>query len=557
MKQNLHRKHTADPTAVAGSIAPEKLNPLDVAGKLYNKGQLDKAHQLCLRLLASQPADHKALLLLAMIEGRRGNSAKAIDLAKHAIRLNPTYPDAYINLGIMYRDHHILSLAEKLVAQGLQIDPDHRLGLLILATLQQDKRDWLSAEQTMRRLVQLQPSEPESHYRLGDLLSRQGRHGEAEDAFRAALAINPKLVKAHCGLSRVHPFSPGDPELGAMQKCLADPKLSIKERVLLNFGLGWGHDRIGAFADAFGYLSEANRLQANINPFDEKSHLRYLSRIRAGYGQPDPRPRLSVTALTSVPVFIIGPSRSGKTLYESLLARDKRVLPLGEGKEFLMAMDEVIERHHLQDSFPECLGRLTSEQLHELGSAYRHRISAIDPTAKYSVNTLPGHYKFVGLILDALPEARVIYSRRGTLDTCLRIYSTNYKHPHSYSHDQVTLARYYAAYWHLLEFWRGKYGERILQMNYEDLVADPTVAIDEMLDIIGMDKPTAWDAFKILPGEVGHWRHYANELRPMRETLHEMALAYEIPDLLRPEDHEDEAPLRSVLEIEFADGIDI
>lgn len=555
MKQRSHRKQSADLMASSQNPDPEKLSPLDLAGKLYNKGQISKAHQICLRILTSNPADHKAMLLLAMIERRRGNLTKAIGLATQTIRLKPDYADALINLGIMYHDRHIFSLAKKFIEQGLQIEPDHRLGLLVLANLQQDNKDWPRAEWAMRRLLLLDPSEAEFHYRLGDLLLRQGRHGEAEDAFSSALAIKPNLIKAHFGLSRAHHFSADDPQIDILKNRLADPGLSIKDNILLNFSLGWGFDQIGAYPVAFSHIREANRLQATLNPFDEKEHLRYLSRIRDGYAAIDPRPPTLGKQFLQVPIFIVGPSRSGKTLLESLLTMDKRVIPLGERNDFLLAMDETIARHELRGGFPECLGRLTPDQLDELGSAYRRRVAAIDKNARYFVNTLPGLYKFVGLILEALPEAKVICCGRGALDTCLRIYFTHYNHPHPYSHDQETLARYFAAYWHHLAFWQTRYGERIFRINYEDIVTDPQVTISRTMDFIGMDMPPDLTEYKIPPDEIGHWRHYANELQPMRKTLDALAQDCEIPQRLMLQDPEASPPDRSVLTLDIIAGV--
>ncbi len=496
---------------------------------LYNQGRLHEASQICNSILATQAADYKAVLLLAMIERRRGHFASAIHLAKHALQIRPDYADAYINLGAIYRDHGEAALAEEAIQKGLQVAPDHLLGHVILATILEDNNDWWGAEQTTRRLIELDPMQPEFHNSLGSLLQRQGRDKEAEVAFRQALAIRPDFIRARYNLSLVHQFVPGDPEIEALQRHLSQAKLRIKDRIRLNFALGQAHDQTGEYQTAFKYMQEANAAMASISPYDEAELLQHLSDIRAAYTNLPARPKPAVPASGHVPIFVIGPSRSGKTLVESMLARHDGVLALGEGKDFLYAMSEFFHHHGLTDTFPDCLRQVSPDQWSELGRAYLQRIAAIDPEARFSVNTLPGHYKYVGIILDALPESRVIFCQRDAMDNCMRIYFTYYQEAYAYAYDQTTVARYYASQWRLLDFWEQRYGERILRVSYEDLVLNPQAFLTSLADYAGLDAMPSLAGFDLTTSEIGHWRHYASQLTPMRETLGQYAPAYSLP----------------------------
>ncbi|MDA2927238.1 tetratricopeptide repeat protein, partial [Acidobacteria bacterium AH-259-G07] len=59
------------------------------------------------------------------------------------------------------------------------------------------------AELHYGKSLEINPNLAESHYNFGVLLSMQGRHKEAAEAFRKALGINPHFAHAHNNLGRM------------------------------------------------------------------------------------------------------------------------------------------------------------------------------------------------------------------------------------------------------------------------------------------------------------------------------------------------------------------
>jgi tetratricopeptide (TPR) repeat protein len=505
---------------------------LDEAGRLYNRGHLVEARRICEGIITSQPDNHKAVLLWAMIEHRGGDFGTAIRLAKHAIQLKPDYADALVNLGAIYRDLQQPELARESLENGLLLDPNHFLGHMILANLCVTRHDLDRAEQALRRAIEINPNHPDAHNTFGSLMELRWRMPEAEEAYRQALASNPNHVKARCNLSRIHNFVPGDPEIEALNGHLTHENLSLKDRIGLKFALGWAYDRTSDYQTAFGYLREANAEMASISPYDETEQQQQVSDIMMSYADLPAWPIPLTSRSDQVPIFIIGPSRSGKSLIESFLARHDGVLALGEGKELLQTLDKCFSDQGLTKNFRQEMGLVNQDQLREIGLAYRHLMAQHDPDVHFLVNTLAAHYQYVGIILDALPGARVIICQREAMDCCMRIYFNYYATGNPHSYDQGALVRYYATYWRLLNFWRQRYGERILHIRYEDLVVTPQQTLPKIFHYCGLGEMPSLVDVSLNTQEIGHWRNYGPDLTPMQETLHEMARVHSLPDLL-------------------------
>jgi tetratricopeptide (TPR) repeat protein len=138
----------------------------------------------------------------AVVLGRLGRHEEAIANAREALRINPGFVDALVNLG------NSLSLAgqyEEAVAsyrEALRLHPAHgdprelaelhyNLGIPLAALGRHEE-----AVASFREALRLQPDLPEAFVNLGSSLARLGRLGEAAAAFREALRLHPDFPEA-------------------------------------------------------------------------------------------------------------------------------------------------------------------------------------------------------------------------------------------------------------------------------------------------------------------------------------------------------------------------
>jgi tetratricopeptide (TPR) repeat protein len=110
-----------------------------------------------------------------------------------AVDLDPTYGDAYHNLGSAYAEQakweEAIGAYRKALAQAIYASPETTYNNLGYAYWALDRRK--EAEEAFRAALQLEPNLVPSHFWLGVLLQKEGRQAEARAHFRAARDLEP------------------------------------------------------------------------------------------------------------------------------------------------------------------------------------------------------------------------------------------------------------------------------------------------------------------------------------------------------------------------------
>lgn len=157
-----------------------------------------KAEQLELR---QRSAD--ALVLLALILGRRGEDTEALATAKRAATLVPEHFDAQFTLGRALFGMGEPADAATSFRAALKIKPDNAAALFFLATALEKTGEFNEALKAYQELVIRKPEAAEGYLGLGVLLLKSG--GDTEKGIRElkiALSINPNLYEARVNLGR-------------------------------------------------------------------------------------------------------------------------------------------------------------------------------------------------------------------------------------------------------------------------------------------------------------------------------------------------------------------
>jgi hypothetical protein len=85
-----------------------------------------------------------------------------------------------------------------------------------------------------------------------------------------------------------------------------------------------------------------------------------------------------------------------------------------------------------------------------------------------------------------LPEARVIVCRRDPVDTCLSCYFHHFAGALPFAYDLAHLGAMHRAHDRLLAHWIAALPLRIMEVRYEELVADPEPSIHRILGFVGL-----------------------------------------------------------------------
>jgi tetratricopeptide (TPR) repeat protein len=487
------------------------------------------------RSLSIDPDYLEALCGLGAAQQELKHPAEAAAAFERALVLAPDLADAHYGLGLaltaLHRDESAVASFERAIAlrPGFA-EANNNLGLALQALDRYDE-----ALTQFDRALALRNDYSEAFVNRGKALSELGRPDEAVRACERAFQIDPRPSNCHA-LAMARKITQDDPCLAALEDLASRlPTLRIEEQIVVHFALGKACTDLEQRAKGFDHILAANALKRSQTSYDEKATLATIAaigeafapdftRLLGGAGDPSPRP-----------LFIVGMPRSGSTLVEQILASHPDVSAGGERLDF-SAATAAIDLDPSSADFPHQVRTLDRARLRRLGEAYVERTArSAAPEAMRITDKLPANFILAGLIHLALPNARILHTRRRPLDTCLSCFSTNFEQPFAY--DLAELGRYYRAYAKLMTHWHEVLPPGVmLDVNYEDVVDDLEGQARRIVAHCGLEWSDRCLAFheaqrpvktasvqqvrrQIYRSSVGRWRPSDDVLRPLLLAL--------------------------------------
>jgi tetratricopeptide (TPR) repeat protein len=488
-----------------------------------------------------------------------------------ALRLNPGLAMTYNNMGQALQEENALDEAHAWYERALQLDSSSARFHCNLASLlaQQEKYDEATAG--YRLALRLDPTNADAHCGLGGVRHEQGYFDEAQSHYRDALRHNPDLPTAHAALGtvreelgdfveaescwrtalRLDPRQAGahaqlatllrgklpDEDLAALCGLLADPDLHDARRSALQFGLAQVHDARGAFAEAAELLQQANALALAVahrrgQGYDPAVHRRFVAGMMAtctpaffervrGFGLESERP-----------IFIVGLPRSGTTLTEQILASHSQVFGAGELR---LGRDDFEALAPQADAALEALARLDQATARRIGEQHLGALQELNADRPRVVDKMPDNYLYLGLLAALFPKATFIHCRRDLRDVAVSCWMTNFRHIR-WANDPDHIAARFSEYGRIMEHWRRVLPLPVLEIDYEETVADLDGVARRLVAWCGLDWEPACLAFHegkrpvrtasvsqvrqpIYKRSVARWKNYERSLEPLLARL--------------------------------------
>jgi hypothetical protein len=236
------------------------------------------------------------------------------------------------------------------------------------------------------------------------------------------------------------------------------------------------------------------------------------------------------------PIFVIGLPRSGSTLIEQVLASHSQVEAtheLPEGGRLV----KFIDRQRIGGkTYPEAVRGFSREAFAGIGQRYARETSRYRAGKPRFIDKMPNNFALVGLLQLAMPNARFINARRDPRDTCLSCYKQLFARGQSFTYDLMELGDYYIEYQRMVDHWHEVLPGRLLDVQYEAVVADLEGQTRRILEFCGLAWEDACLRFfateravrtasseqvrrPIYSDAVGVWRRYESQLAPLLEVL--------------------------------------
>jgi tetratricopeptide (TPR) repeat protein len=553
--------------ALAPDFAAAHSNLANALAAVGRKNEAIDRFETALALAPDRSDTHNDLGVALASMGRH---AEAVPHFEQALTLQPDFATAHSNLGNALVD---LDRAKEAIAhfeRALVLQPDFASTECNLANALAMLERHPDAVQHFRKALALDPEMVAAHCGLGfslhmsnhpeqalmsyeraralDPRSAAASHGlglvtqtlgrleESRLAFERSIELAPRMPAYHRALAETKRFGSGDPQLAAMEDLAGDmSSLPKRQQIELHFALGKAYDDLGRHELAFRHLLDGNTMKRQGEEYDEDATLTLWRHIEAVFTAELLQRNAGGGDPSNVPVFILGMPRSGSTLVEQTLASHPQVFGAGE----LRYMGDAARKFRGRDVsayFPDVATSMTGEQLRQFGARYVEQIKSHAPAADCVTDKMPSNFRFIGLIHLALPNARIIHTRRDPVDTFLSCFSRLFG-AKSFTADLGELGRYYRAYAALMEHWRRVLPDgAMLEVQYEDLVGDfenearRIVAYcglawdDRCLDFYRTSRPvrtaSATQVRQPIYGtSVGRWRPYEPWLGPLLDAL--------------------------------------
>lgn len=291
----------------------------------------------------------------------------------------------------------------------------------------------------------------------------------------------------------------------------------------------------GEPAEAFACYRRANAIRDRDFPWTSSDEEAWFEGLTSTFTAPFFDARKGFGVDSERPLFIVGMPRSGTSLIEQIIASHPEVAGGGELSD-IRSLADAPPSGGTGLPFPRSVMQLTERMSQNLAKRYLGKLDDISSSAKHVTDKLPDNYQYLGIIALLLPRARVIFCRRDPMATCLSIYQQDFTGYHPYAYDLAKLGRRYRNHEHLLDHWRRVLPLRLLEVTYEDVVADQEGQSRRIMEFCGLEwTPQVLDFHRtarpvrtvsrwqvrqpIYRDAVDGWRAYEPFLGPLKDAL--------------------------------------
>lgn len=506
------------------------------------RGDLRTTHQIATRLVAADAGDAEGHFLLGIVEASAGRMQFAIQHIARAVDLDPQ-GEYRAQLARLYTLVRRDGDAAAILRDAEQALPADALSRDTIGCVYTRLGDHAAALPHFAEAVRLDPRNTEFRYNQAAALNFLGQVDQADVALEALIAQAPGDARAHHLLASLRKQVPGRDHVARLGKARAAAR-DGRDRLLLGYALAKELEDIGKPAEALGVLCEANAEHRRTLPYSFESDAACFDAIEASWPVVAAAP--VANPLTDAPIFIVGMPRTGTTLVDRILSSHPDVESAGELQAMPLAVKKAAGTRSRTVLDPETIAAAARSDMGAIGRDFLQMAShhRRDPARRF-IDKFPGNFQYLGFIAKALPAAPIVCLRRNPMDTVLsnfrNLFAISSRY-YDYSYDLLDIAAYYQRFDRLMALWREVLPGRVLELRYEDLVADQEGETRRLLAHCGLEwsdacldfhsnsapvsTPSAAQVRRpIYKDSVARWKQHAEVLEPVRRFFEDAGIA--------------------------------
>ncbi|MEE4192417.1 MAG: sulfotransferase [Halieaceae bacterium] len=377
-----------------------------------------------------------------------------------------------------------------------------------------------------RKLQEHPQAAAEGYYLEGYYQARFGRTEKALALHRRALELLPQHTPAWEQIALLGGYQDLEADLAEMERLhgsLGNPQ----QRVPLLYAMGRAYDKVGDYDTAFARIQAGAQLREQLSPFELQPQLDYYGRLANSFNA-EILQRHANPSGGSGAVFVLGAPRSGTTLVEQILATAQGMTATGEHMLMRVASLPLASMEPPDMLRAEQFARRDWQQM---AQTYLGRIRRRFKADRHFTDKSLLNHNYAGLAAVLLPEARFIWLRRDPRDVAWSCFRSRIS-ANQWAQNLQDCLRYIEGVERLCTHWAALLGDRMLVLEYEQLVKEPDAISEALFAHLGLQRPVAWQQFHsssspvataslaqvrqpLSPAAVGSWRRYEKQLGPL------------------------------------------
>lgn len=440
---------------------------------------------------------------LASILQKNLQPEDALECLKRGVNAEPNNPIVQTKLAQAFQSLGHVESATSAYNKALEQDNNCISALLGFGLLMEDIGDAKTAANSYRQLLNVQPDNSEA---LSNLLGL-GRHIDIEQDI-------------------IH----------AKEKMLASDDRS---KALIGYGLGKALDNLHRYDEAFDILFQANEARKKLaGRFNRETFDKRIDDMMEIFSASFFEARKSWGDESGSLAFIVGLPRSGTTLTEQIIGAHPNCFGAGELAILTDLATGTPDRLQNNDiAWPACAPDLTASQAAQIGNELKSRMASLSNVQHQLVcDKQPLNFWHLGLVAVSCPNSYIIHCKRDIRDVGTSIYMQNFNVSQRWATDLEDIAYYWKGYKRLMKHWGDVTDLNILDIEYEDTVADVDTQARKLMAFLDLEwddcvldfhknagavqTPSRWQVRQpIYQSSKAKWQKYDKHLMPLTQAV--------------------------------------
>ena len=481
-------------------------------------------------LLIEKNADN--YYTLGNIQKKQNKFSEAVVSYKNAIKINPHFSEAHNNLGNTKKSLNKKDEAIYHYKKAIKLKNDNIAALINLSMILKEKNNYEELIETYEKILNLDPKNVKTLYNLGTAHLFLGNTSKAREYFENTIKIDKFNIPSFRNYVSTIKIDNTN-KIFKIFENIDQSTLNSDNKILLLDALSKCYFDLEEVELAFNCLDKCNLLKKKNSKFSMDEQKKLFRKIKYFFSDKNFNDFEFSDRIKSKPIFIVGMPRSGTSLLEQILSTHSKIYGAGELNYLQKILDKL--GFEKQANFKSYFS--------EIRKYYYEEITKIS-NSNFIIDKLPSNFRWIGFIINAFPEAKIIHIQRNPMAVCWSNYKNFFvDNGLDFNLSQTDVAIYYSMYSSLMEFWNKKYKNKIINLNYEIFVQDfekQTKKIfnhlnleweNKVLDYQKTNRPITTASHQQVTGKIKKdtsekWKIYSRYLKVMQETLTSLNIKY-------------------------------